>query len=262
MRVGWLTYHPAIRGGAELDAAELLRLKPNWAEVVECRPGEEAEVDVWAVHQCGASWNRHIIPPLESAPIVKRVCDLWSEGDNTLRAWLLSHSARLLFLTPLHRKAFRWYVDAPVAYSPPVVNLEPFEQAAAQANGRKGIMWLGRLYPGKGLEQARHYAATQGVEVDVYGYGGLVGDVTPPLRYKGDVHPAEVPALMARYETFLFLPDAVEPGARTVIEAHTAGCKLVVNGNVGALHYLQHEPEMVQEAASRYWQVIEEVGNA
>ena len=51
-------------------------------------------------------------------------------------------------------------------------------------------------------------------------------------------------------ERFVFLPTHPEPFGRAVVEAWAAGCELIVNRNVGALHWLEH-PDALERAAAR-----------
>jgi hypothetical protein len=65
------------------------------------------------------------------------------------------------------------------------------------------------------------------------------------------------PALtLSRYQTFVFLPTAFEPCGRAVIEAWAAGCRLVLNRNVGARHWIEREPEALETAAENFWRAV------
>jgi hypothetical protein len=75
------------------------------------------------------------------------------------------------------------------------------------------------------------------------------------------VPPADVPALLARYETFLFLPEWAEPFGRTVAEAVLAGCRTVLTPErIGALSWgWQTRDEWragVAGAPARFWEII------
>ena len=93
--------------------------------------------------------------------------------------------------------------------------------------------------------------------MDVYGYGSQVITVRPPLLYKGQVNYKDVPALLARYETFLFLPIEAEPYNRATVEAYAAGCELVVNRNVGPLWWIENDPKSMEDAHNLMWRAIE-----
>ena len=46
-----------------------------------------------------------------------------------------------------------------------------------------------------------------------------------------------MPDLLARYQTFVYLPSAIEPFCRVAVEAWAAGCDVLVNSLVGARYY-------------------------
>lgn len=256
VRIGWVMDDPGYKGGAELEADLLAANAPGWAEIVPCPLTAVAyDVDAYVIHNCAAATDR-LIGFLEGKRVVKRVHDLWRDGDAGLRAWLLKHADVVLLSSPLQHGALAWRIEAPIAYVPSAVDAPALRAAAGGANGRAGAMWLGRLYDGKGIGQAGEWARAAGVEIDVYGFGALEGAVKPPLRYCGQVAAAEVPALMAQYERFVFLPDAVEPYGRAAAEAWLAGCELIVNHNVGALWWIENEPEAVGDGAARFWREV------
>ena len=75
-------------------------------------------------------------------------------------------------------------------------------------------------------------------------------------RYKGAA--ADVPATLAQYETFVFLPTALEPFGRAVVEAWAAGLELVVNRNVGAIYWIENDPGALDSAAADFWTLVTE----
>ncbi|MCI0351246.1 MAG: hypothetical protein L0Z53_17620, partial [Acidobacteriales bacterium] len=219
MRIGWLQDPTELRGGAEHEADELLRLAPNWAEIIPCPAAEiRRDVDAYVIQNCG-SYTEQAVAALRHKPVIKRIHDAWDYGDDALRAWLLSHAKLLFFSGPLHVETFRHSVGAPLKYLPSAIDARRFRQAAARSTARSGAIWLGRLYPGKGLHLAAEWARGQDGQVDVYGFGALADRLPDSLRYCGEAHPDVIPHLLAGYETFVFLPDAVEPFGRTAVEA-------------------------------------------
>lgn len=78
-------------------------------------------------------------------------------------------------------------------------------------------------------------------------------------QYCGKVEPENVYKILGEYETFVFLPDDIEPYGRTVIEAWLAGCELVINGNVGAAWWIDHEPDAVERGSELFWEQIRTV---
>ena len=137
------------------------------------------------------------------------------------------------------------------ALIPPPVALERFEQAAVSVNGnRAGIVSVGSWRNlGKAPHRVAEWAAEHG-GVDFYGGGVFAPDGSRQIAYEG------MPALLARYETFVFLPAVIEPFGRVVAEAYAAGCELVVNGLVGARYWIEEDPDAIRTAAHDFWQLL------
>lgn len=244
-------------GGAEMSAFAARETAPDGVEIVTCHAGDvTGSVDAYVVHNC-TSYDRSIIPLLKKKPVIKRVYDVWPHGDPDLRLWLLANSAAVLLSGPLQQEAMAWQVTAPVTFVPSGVDVKRFRNAAPKK--RKGVVMVARLWPGKGIDRVRQWAQENEVVVDVYGFGPEEKQVHGALNYRGPVEYAELPQLLAGYETFVFLPSQVEPFSRTTAEAWAAGCKLVVNGNVGALWWIENQPEALENAAQGFWEAVEEV---
>lgn len=262
VRVGWLAdIAYQYRGGAEMVSDELLAAVPDWAEIVPCPAGAVVEdVDVYVVQNC-FQYHADIIPLLEKKPVIKMIHDVWPHGDVALRFWLLDHAKRLVMVSELQLLAFGWQLSAPITFIPPPVDLAPF-RAAAQAE-RSGAVWLGRLFPGKGLKQALAWAEINQTVLDFYGYGPDREQITgsPWARYCGEARYEDVPEILGRYKTFVFLPDGIDTFSRTTAEAFAAGCELVINSNVGAVSYLQNGTleERVEHAPGDFWALVREV---
>jgi glycosyltransferase involved in cell wall biosynthesis len=86
-------------------------------------------------------------------------------------------------------------------------------------------------------------------DIDFYGDGVLAPQGSSAVRYE------DMPALMARYQTFVFLPTVIEPFGRLVAEAWASGCELVTNRLVGSLHWIENDPDAIETAASDFWQI-------
>jgi len=83
--------------------------------------------------------------------------------------------------------------------------------------------------------------------------------VSPRIVAKGPVPQQFVPEILWRYERFVFLPTTVEPFGRAVVEAWAAGCELIVNRNVGALHWIE-SPDGLQSASADFWRLVDDLG--
>jgi hypothetical protein len=86
--------------------------------------------------------------------------------------------------------------------------------------------------------------------VDFYGGGAFA-----PAGSR-EIAPEGVPAILARYRTFVFLPDVIEPFGRCVAEAWAAGCQIVTNGLVGAGWWIRERPENLRTAAADFWGAV------
>lgn len=261
MRIGWIKDIRGYEGGAELEAAYLEETAPDWAEIVFCPADNIAtDVDAYVIHNC-MNYSGGLVATLEkqNKPVIKRVYDVWQAGNHDLRNWLLTQSAAVIFSSYPHFELFGWPVKAPKYIIPAALNLQPFIAARDDSKEREGVIWLGRLERGKGLENVSAWADENGLEVDVYGYGSLQNQISKPLNYIGEVDYCDVPELLASYEKFVFLPDAFEPFSRTTVEAWAAGCEMVVNGNVGAVSWIQVDSVGVMQGAAMFWDIVEQI---
>lgn len=232
MRVGWLHDDPGYLGGAELTMAEFKAVAPEDVEVIDCPAGGVLQgLDRYVVGNCMA-YSR-----LPDGPIVRYHHDLAvAPVDHGLEA-------RHVFCSPLQRERMGLNGEC----IPPALDLALYEQYANQ-NHRKGAVCVGRMAYGKGLELLAEYPEP----VDVYSSVPVASEGNAIYRGSTD-DPAKV---LARYERFVFLPTAIEPFGRAVVEAWAAGCELVVNRNVGALHWIQHQPEKLRSAGDDFWNFV------
>ena len=130
---------------------------------------------------------------------------------------------------------------------PPALDLGRY-RALATSNHRAGACCVGRMAYGKGSERLAEYTEP----VDVYSTVPLASSGN--LRYQGEAE--DVPKVLAQYERFVFLPTAFEPFGRSVIEAWAAGLQLVINRNVGARYWLEHDQQALETAAQDFWRFV------
>lgn len=250
-------------GGAELSSAELIAAAPDWAVIRPCPPGHIAPCDAYVVQNC-VSYGAEAILPMAGKPVIKCVRDHWPVGDQTLRAFLLDEAALVLFNSPPAREMFAYTVTAPVAFCPPPLNLKPFFEAARVAEGleRSGVCWVGAMHRHKGLDAAVFWAEQNERAVDFYGDGPDRPRASRLARYIGPIPYGKLPGILACYSHLLFLPDLFETFGRIVAEAAAAGCRLIVNQNIGALWWYRYQPEMIGDGARRFWQLAGEALDA
>ena len=260
MRIGYLK-DPGIGiiGGAELSADAIVQAAPKGVEMLHVLVGQEPaqECDAFLVFNC-AHYDASAIRYMTGKPVVKRVADYWPHGDAELRTWLLERSQRLVFLSKPHLDAFPHTCGTKTALCPPPVDVERFEQAAKDSIHREDFFWMGQMFAHKGLQEAVLWAEISQERVDFFGLGPLRPAESQFCRYAGQVPYEDVPDLMATYVAFLHLPSWVEPFGRTVVEARAAGCRLYINDRVGAMWWLQNDPDAVRDGAGRFWKIVEE----
>lgn len=96
--------------------------------------------------------------------------------------------------------------------------------------------------------------ASEGLTADCFGPGPF--HPTSNVTLMGGATQAELPSILQRYETFMFLPVSPEPFGRCVVEAWAAGCDLRVNENVGALWFIRNDPGALDAAGENFWRLI------
>lgn len=231
--------NPGYLGGAELTMAEFWAAAPEGVEVVECRPGEVIpDMDRYVVGNC-------MTYPELPANAIRYHHDI-------NRAPADRDDAKHIFVSPLQRRSMLGYQTGGHLI-PPAIDLERFKPPGSWAHstpvaGRKGAVCVGRMAYGKGLELLAEYEEP----VDVYS--------SVPFRSEGNARyqgiAKDVPGILSRYERFVFLPTALEPFGRAVVEAWAAGLELVVNKNVGSRYWIEEQPERLRTASEDFWRLV------
>lgn len=252
MRVGWLADEPGYTGGAELTQAEFRAAAPEDVEIVDCPPGGvQPGLDRYIVHNC-VHYTPDDLVPLRGKPVVKYVHDVWPHGDTEVRRYLLDN-ATLIFCSPLHLARFPHPHNPHALTIPPAIDLPAFKAPRQSEKRREGTCSIAQWRAAsKGPHLLEDWARENG-PVDVYGEGLRGGDNLNP---KGSVAPARVAQTLWAYERFVFLPVGLEPFCRTVAEAWAAGCEVVTNRLVGALHWIEKQPEKLETAAEDFWEAV------
>jgi glycosyltransferase involved in cell wall biosynthesis len=257
VKVGWLADHIGIIGGAEISDDAFLAAAPAQVEVVHCPPNKRPpDVDVFVVNNCvtyGACW----LEALREKPVVRHIHDLWPHGSPRLRRWVLDMAQLLIFNSPKQEQTFQFPYTAPIAYVPPPVNVARFQEVG-KAGHREGVLWLGRLSMGKGIHNVVDWSLRTGRRVDFYGpcYEPLArGHVVSPSHYCGVVSQDELPALLARYQTFIHLPVKGDICGRTTVESWASGLDLILGGDTEAF-WQWVETADFQGAAETFWRHV------
>lgn len=249
MNVGWLADKSRSVGGAELTQAEFRARAPEGVTVMDCPPGEVLPgLDRYVIHNCVSYSADDLRVATEKRPAVK----YWHD----VGPWLTpeKHEVLRAGTTPVCcSPAQAEYMGLGAVLIPPPVDASAFEAAAAAmpAADRAGAVSVGSWRNfGKGAHRAAEWAQLHGVELDFYGGGEWAPRGSVEVPYEA------MPALLARYERFVFLPTVLEPFGRLVYEAWSAGCQLETNRLVGALHWIEENPDAVATAADDFWSVV------
>ncbi len=258
MKVAWLQDSYDSPGGAELTCEELLA--NTEAKITRVAPGDPpVKCDVCVMHNITTFSYRDLLGYVD-VPWVKQVHDMWPNSpDARVRSEVLSR-ASLIFSSSIHRSKFPWPLgnekssDRSIYITPPGLDTSRFKSDDKPRSER--LVWLGRLFPGKGVQSVIRWAQSKGERVDFYGWGPLIEEVPKPW-YMGVVDPDEVPLLLRRYSRFIFLPFDVEPFGRTVVEAALSGCTTVLNKSVGALEWLTpSRSQAIHGSIDAFWAIV------
>ena len=248
MRVGWLADIADLLGGAEITQAEFRDAAPEGVEIVDCPPGGVVPgLDAYVIHN-SVQYTLTDYQVIGDAPAVKYWHDVGPWITPECRAWLDAHGTYVC-CSPIQAE----HMGVSAHLIPPPVNLARFSDAAEDVNGgRSGNVSVGSWRNhGKAPHKVAEWAAQNQTPVDFFGGGPLAPPGSVEMAYEG------MPALLAQYETFVFLPTVIEPFGRVVAEAWAAGCGLVVNEHVGAVHWITENPGAMETAAHDFWAVIE-----
>jgi hypothetical protein len=256
VKVGWLVDPVEVPGGAEISLASIRRAAPPHVESVDCLPGHvPSGLDLYIAGNV-VTYSLADTAALRSGPVVARIADWMPHTPPELRAWLLDRASLLVFLSPLHVDRFAYPFAAPHVICPSPVNLDRFR--AARRSGGVGACYVGSMACWwSGVDAAVEWAAEHG-PVDFYGDGPYRPQPSERVRPKGRVSQDDLPAVLARYERLVKLPQMAGSFDRTVVEAWAAGLKLTVNRNVGALHWIENDPAALEDAAGLFWGQVEE----
>lgn len=245
MRVGWLADNADMLGGAELTQAEFRAAAPAGVVVVDCPPGQvDPDLDRYVIHN-SVLYTLEDYEVTGGKPTVKFWHDVGPHLQPDARAWLDRHAVPIC-CSPVQAD----YMGLAAKCIPPPVDLDRFRAAAMSVNGdRRGIVSVGTW---RNFGKAPHRVAewADGRSVDFYGVGRFAPAGAQQVAYD------DMPALLAKYETFVFLPVVIEPFGRLVAEAWASGCQVVTNNLVGAKWWIENDPDALETAAEDFWRIV------
>lgn len=247
MRIGWLVDRASYIGGAERTQDEFRAAAPDGIEIIDCPVGNvDPDCDRYAIHNC-VSYALDDLKVTKGKPTVKYWNDIGSWLKPGMREFLDRHATPIC-CSPLQQDHMGF---SKAHLIPPAVDLDPFRQAASRTNGnRSGAISVGSW---RNLGKAPHMVVEWGARnggVEFFGDGPFAPQGSRNVDYRS------LPILMASYETFVFLPNVIEPFGRAVVEAWAAGCGLVINNLVGSKWWIMAKPDALETAAEDFWAVV------
>lgn len=263
-KIGWLQQNLSVKGGAEMSTGALIKYAPKWAEVVYCpenkRPPED--IDLFVI-QNSTVYSSVWIEELALKPVIRHVRDPWFAGSALLRNWLLQNADLFIFSSPVQHENFRYKVDPPVKYIPVPIDLEPFRKAGLPEEERSGNICVGRFDVYKGAPYIIDWALRNEEPLTVVGDNRYMsfGQLPNFIRFLGEVPYEAMPELLGKHKRYLAMPVWTEAFGRSVAEAWASGCELVTQGDIGALWWIENEPDRLglENPVSEFWEAVAEV---
>jgi len=261
VKVGWLADRIGILGGADISDNAFIAGAPQDMEIVFCPPNKRPapDVDVFVVNNC-ITYGEQWIKALQEKPVVRHIHDLWPHGSPRLRRWILDDADLIIFNSWKQETTFQFPYIAPMVFVPPPVDVARFREAGKTGH-REGVLWLGRLSMGKGIQNVVDWSLRTGRQVDFYGpcYEPLArAHIVAPSRYRGGVSQDALPALLAQYQTFIHLPIKSDICGRVAVEAWASGLDLILGGDTEAF-WQWVETADFQNAATTFWKYVSSV---
>lgn len=258
MRIAWLADMTADPpGGAELTEAEFAAAAPEGIGIVPIDPAEVEAIrdcDRAVVHNC-VSYPPETVAALDQIPTLRYHHDLARYEKRELAEWLAANAVHV-FCSPIQQARYGLPEEWPNI--PPAVDIARFAYRSSNGHRDGNCSIAAWMNPGKGAARVEAAARRLG-EIDVYGFGPFM-PVGEGIRPSGYIPPDRVQEILWKYARFVFLPDWVEPFGRSVLEAHAAGCELLINNMVGVRYWIERRPARLLTAAADFWRVA--VGEA
>lgn len=259
MRIGWMVDPGLPRAGMVLSVEAFADASPY--ELVPCRPDRRPPSDLDAFITHGDLFDRRWIEVLADKPLMAHRHGGWYAGDAVMRRWILDNADLVTFNSPKQRELFRFKVNAREDLVPLPINVDRFQSAQENADRVKDVIFLGLILPAKGIAYTIDWALENHRQVDFYGetmHPRMTEEIVPPCVYEGSLAYEDVPRTLASYENFIFMPHEPDLYARVAVEAHAAGCNLILRGDEQAF-WDWVDLDECQKAPQTFWEKFESI---
>ncbi len=188
------------------------------------------------------------------------------------RIRLFAESLGAIFLSPLHQRQFtayckdsntRWTLIPPYIgpeFKPANVDRDRDTICVTPLCRRKGVWGVLDWARANPRRRVDFFYPPRFIEPAAVARAKLLTN----CRLMGHVPHNQMPAIMSRYVHAIHLPKQHEAFGRAIAEAYLCGCKIITNGNVGAMSYpwsknLAEFRRQVASADLKFWDWIRRV---
>lgn len=193
---------------------------------------------------------------------------------NGLQFWktFYTNSAFNTFLSPLHREAYEFVLgpqiqDHPHTLLPPEINVDKFHQPNADPPEPGTAATINGGLPFKGLHNHLEWAEDHPNTRFLF-IGSIRDNVNlhPNCEHVGRIPPQELADTLQDVETYIELPNTVQPFNRTAVEGLLATRNVRTNKLLGAASHdwyqakdMKRVVEAVQDPNTPHWEQLEDL---
>lgn len=180
-----------------------------------------------------------------------------------IHAELYSNALLNVFLSPLHYDVIkRYYGNSVNKY---IIMPSPIDIDGIKVSLKKEYkcVFIGDLTQKKGGEALIEYANRNTyLEINVFGRNFMEKDLPFNIKLNKIISNKEILVVLGKSESFFFKPKWLEPFGRVAMEAFLSDCKMIVNNNIGALHFDFYPNnklkaiEQTKNAPAHFWNSI------
>lgn len=174
-----------------------------------------------------------------------------------------------IFLSPLHKATSSGFAGRGIegVFIPSPIDTEIFNNDGDIKRKENTVIWVGSTAGHKGFDLLLKYAKDNPEKkIKIVSFDYTKTDLPENVEFVGERHDKELAKLYKESEEFFHHPQH-EAFGRTVAEAYLCGCKLNINGNIGAMSYdwdysNYDEFKSNVQSENKFWNTINEKLNA